>query len=241
MHSKLIGKDALEAYITIILDNPNISSIFLAEFSQPPLLRERTGITCEEEEIVTKALSIRESYGIPFWDALMVSCFYRSPVPNKLLDAAMYHQDTFGCTKEYSRDEIAKGDVQKTAKTLDNGRILAITSEVKLKNGSIYHIPMLDFHCPISSENLQLITGVLSRLVSGGALILESGESYHAFGMQIISKEDFIQFLGKSLLFTPIIDRAYIGHQLIEGRCALRISNGGRGKKKPQVVSVLNG
>jgi hypothetical protein len=49
---------------------------------------------------------------------------------------------------------------------------------------------------------------------------------------------EWMDFLGRALLFAPIVDRAYLAHQLLERRCALRISAVGDEKPVPRVVHV---
>jgi hypothetical protein len=116
---------------------------------------------------------------------------------------------------------------------------LELTSEVICDSGATEHIPLLDFHCPISSSNRNLVAEVAKRLLPGGAIILESGDSYHVYGRKTVSSAALTCLLAKSLLFSPIVDRAYIAHQLIEGRCALRISAGGQKRLVPTVVAVI--
>lgn len=57
--------------------------------------------------------------------------------------------------------------------------------------------------------------------------------------MKILTQPEFEKFLGTALLLAPIVDRAYIAHQLIEGRCALRLTPGGGKSQVPTVVAVL--
>jgi len=59
--------------------------------------------------------------------------------------------------------------------------------------------------------------------------------------MSLIAKEDFQVFIGAAMLFVPIVDRAYLAHQLLEGRCALRLTPGGGKSQVPTAVAVLPG
>jgi len=114
-----------------------------------------------------------------------------------------------------------------------------VLSEVQLSGGRIGHLPFLDFHCPVAENSLRLVTNVARILFSGPGIILDSGHSYHAVGLNIVDTERLIDILARALLFNPIVDRAYISHQIIERGCALRISRGGHQDKTPVVVAQL--
>lgn len=85
-------------------------------------------------------------------------------------------------------------------------------------------LPLLDFHCPETSENDTLVQQVCKELFQNAALVFSSGESYHALGLHSMDDPTFQKFLARSLLFAPIVDARYVAHQLIEGACALRLS-----------------
>lgn len=90
-----------------------------------------------------------------------------------------------------------------------------------------------------NSRHRKIVEAVAERLFEGGSILLESGESYHAYGARLMSEEQFRRFLGKALLCAPIVDRAYLAHQWTEGRCALRLTAGGGKSNVPKVVSIL--
>ena len=107
-----------------------------------------------------------------------------------------------------------------------------------MTDGKISHLPLIDFHCPASAENARLALAVGRRIIDGSFLLLLSGKSYHAVGLKPILSDELVCFLSKALLFSPIVDRGYIAHQLIERRCALRISKGGHANVIPTVIAV---
>ncbi len=237
-YSKLIGSRAAEIFTTIVKANNRIDTVFIHDFSQPPLLQDRIVLSVMEEKLVENALELRELHELPFWDAVLVSCFRTPAVPEQLLDAVTYHQDYSHSIVGMSRDEVVTGElIRLSERTREVGT--AMLSEVNLVDGSVGHIPMLDFHCRACENNLKLVSAVSKRLFPGGGFVLESGKSYHGVGLKILSAEKFIDFLSKSLLFCPVVDRAYIAHQLIDRRCSLRISKGGRSQKIPHVVAVI--
>lgn len=68
---------------------------------------------------------------------------------------------------------------------------------------------------------------------------MESGRSYHYYGCELLSEEEWIVFLGKSLLMSGYTDDRYIGHQLVDGHCVLRLSSRKSKANVPMVVSAL--
>jgi len=101
------------------------------------------------------------------------------------------------------------------------------------------HIPMMDFMCPPSYENQQALSGLLRELNHGRGFLLESGRSYHYYGLQILDERQWHVFLGKCLLMSGFVDDRYVGHQLVDGHCVLRLSAGQLKAKIPTVIAEL--
>ena len=100
-------------------------------------------------------------------------------------------------------------------------------------------LPLLDFHCPESTENDHLISDVCKQLYRGAALVFSSGESYHTLGLDPLDEQGFRDFLTRSLLFAPIVDARYVAHQLIEGACALRLNSSMEKPNRPRLKFTL--
>jgi len=118
------------------------------------------------------------------------------------------------------------------------GLLLALNSNLLLKDGRVGQIPMMDFSCEINRKNEGLIKRLMKEINLPGFLIV-SGNSYHT-----VSKELFIdnqrgweKFLGKCLL-SNLADYRYIGHCLDKGYSSLRISNSEKGNE-PRIVDVI--
>ena len=95
---------------------------------------------------------------------------------------------------------------------------------------------MLDFHLPSGSENQATAVASLNAVRAGRGLLVESGKSYHFLGIDTVSSEELWAFLARALLLGPLVDRAWIAHQLLEGRCALRVSSRVGQANMPKVV-----
>jgi hypothetical protein len=218
----------------------NVREIRLAKCSPLPLLQARFNLTAAERGVYERALELRRRTGLCFWDAALLELPF-VPDAVRLLDAAMMHVSLRGDEKILSWSEISSGGLERAcAEFSQEGEAsLTLLSEVVCRDGSIGHLPMLDFHAFKSPANQLLVEAAATRLFPDGSILLDSGESYHAYGTRIISQEDFRRFLGNAMLLAPIVDRPYVAHQLIEGRCALRLTQGGGKSRVPMVVAVL--
>src|SRR5262249_21914021 len=112
-------------------------------------------------------------------------------------------------------------------------------SRVEVKTGELRHIPMIDFHCPATGDNNELVLAAIDTLEVGPGFLIESGKSYHFLGLELLSENALPQFLGKLLLLSPTIDRAWVAHQLIESACALRVSPRMDGGLGPRVLKRI--
>ena len=98
---------------------------------------------------------------------------------------------------------------------------------------------MMDFMCAPSSTNLGLLTHLLGDLHQGRGCLLDSGRSYHYYGFRLLSGTEWQIFMGKCLLMSSLVDDRYIGHQLVDGYCVLRLSSGNLKSCVPTVVADL--
>ncbi len=163
------------------------------------------------------------------------------PDSSRLLDAAMMHVSLRGHERALSMTAVNAGALEHMCSEFraEGESNLTLLSELTRCDGSTGHLPMIDFHAFKSPANQRLVEAVAEKLFPDGSILMDSGESYHAYGTRVLSPEDFRRFLGTAMLFVPIIDRAYVAHQLIEGRCALRLTTGGGKSQVPVVVAVL--
>ena len=101
------------------------------------------------------------------------------------------------------------------------------------------HIPMVDFACPINAENTELIKKYFA-LSGHEGVIIESGNSYHFYGFDLLLERELFSFLGRCLLFGGLTDSRYIGHKIIDGFANLRISRSMRHSSLPFLSAVVS-
>jgi len=113
-------------------------------------------------------------------------------------------------------------------KRLKQNRDLAIHSVINV-NDKIFHIPMIDF----SMKNINDFSAPpIKKLIEYWNMdfaIFSSGRSFHAYGNKLLSEKEWIRFMGSLLLLNEpsgrkIIDTRWIGHRILAGYSALRLS-----------------
>ena len=171
-----------------------------------------------EQEMFEKAINMQKNIGLPFWSGIMLSAFNNEAYSSALLKSA-FHHNVIDNMLMIDREEVAAGI------KLDgnDNRRWAVNSKVIMTDGRIRHIPMIDFHIPASQQNLRVVMDVCDVLGLTNGFILESGASYHYIGKKLMTEEELMSLLGNALLFSPIVDGAWISHQLRERSCSLRI------------------
>jgi hypothetical protein len=142
---------------------------------------------------------------------------------------------------EVSANEFGEkvAELMEKARSLSNA--LAIYSECRDDSRNHYHIPMLDLH--INSAHgrraLDLIIEALLRIGETDGAILESGKSFHYYGLRLMSERQWRRFMSACLLLGPVADVRYIGHRLLAGKAALRLNKAPYKETEPTIVACL--
>lgn len=140
---------------------------------------------------------------------------------------------------ELLRNEVSAERLRAIAQGLRGHQLLGVVSSVSLTGGGSGHIPMMDFTCAPSTRNREVLTRLLREIGQERGFLLESGRSYHYYGVELLTEEAWKKFLGKCLLMFGYVDDRYIGHQLVDGHCVLRLSAGKLKASVPRVVAEL--
>jgi hypothetical protein len=214
------------------------SDIRFARLPIPPAMQDRLPNNGEVAAIIKNSLQLRDSYDFPFWDGVLLLSERSGNVPDSTLIGAGFHQPLRSALQQWScrAEEVSASQISHLEGSVHPGEILVLLSEVRIAS-EVRHIPMLDFALPSSSENDSIVHAVVSKLDVAGYL-LNSGNSYHFYGERLVETEEWRAFLGKALLFSPLVDHRWIGHQLIEGCAALRISKNSQGALPTLVARV---
>jgi hypothetical protein len=238
-----VGLAASRAVALLLSSISGIEEVYLAESRPLPHLQKRFDLSPTERTVFDRAIEERSRTGLPFWDAALLQ-LANEPRALRLLDAALAHVSFRGQEQTLSWLSAVSGGLERACDGFDaaSEANLTLLSEVRCSDGSFRQLPMVDFHALSAVPNQRrVVEAVVERLFPDGAVLLESGESYHAYGTRLLSHGDFHLFLGRALLCAPIVDRAYLAHQWIEGRCALRLTAGGGKSRVPKVVALVAG
>lgn len=239
MNKISLGLEAAELVEHIMNEQPDGTNIAIIEIPAVPVLQDRFSLSSEEISIITEGQQLRATSALSFWDSVLLSTFGARHLPFQILRGASFHNNAATNRIVAAKDSYTAEDVRNLFSSLPPGHMLAFLSRLTHVDGTVCHVPLLDFHCPISDQNLRLAIELIRILDTGPGWILESGKSYHFYGQRVIAADELSRFLGRSLLFSPIVDRAWIAHQLIEGACALRVSPKFSGDRPPYVVARL--
>lgn len=231
----LVGTDAPTAYRDLILAHTDVVAITVCRYRTPPLLQQRIRATPFEQEIIAIALDIRSEVKIPFWEAIFAACLRAGKCSDPLIDAALFHNGLGDLTTISAKSLKLDGLKDIVASGQSN---IGLASRVELSDVDAHHLAMMDFHCSITEENTEIVASICRRLMPNGFLMLDSGDSYHACGVVLLTEEERLEFLSKSLFFAPIVDSSYIAHQLMQPMSSIRISTGGSRTKCPEVLRV---
>jgi hypothetical protein len=87
----------------------------------------------------------------------------------------------------------------------------------------VWHLPMLDLGVPVGPKGEAAAVDALESLNLFG-LLFDSGKSFHFFSASLITGNELWALIGRAQLLAPIVDARWASHQLIDGRCSLRIS-----------------
>ena len=204
---------------------PEGSTLSFVTFDFAPSIENRGKLGSADKVAVAAGLHLRETVRLPFWDGVLLAASTgECSASDGLLDAAAFHQIIGSRRVWLPVQEVNVARLNAMCEEAQQcGRMLAVTSAVRLPDGVTKHLPMMDFHLAYSSTATAFLTKLVARWEVPGTL-LRSGKSYHFYGRALFDESALTRFLGQTLLFAPIVDRAWIAHQLIEQSCALRIS-----------------
>lgn len=117
------------------------------------------------------------------------------------------------------------------------GRQLAsLSSHVATADGSGAHLFMLDLGLP---EHLTLaaVRDAMRALEIDGQIV-RSGRSYHLYAHRLGTWSEYVAFLARASLLSPLVDSRWALRQITDGRGSLRISsNSGRDVLTPTPAS----
>jgi hypothetical protein len=174
-----------------------------------------------------------------YWEAVLAAR-WSPPEFTTLVNEALRHdaEDEVERRVQISAKNLSQEKLVQMISALTDDRVLALYSNCELDTGEPAHIPMMDFRCPPNSDNLRRVELSMKAMGLRGA-ILESGNSYHFYGFELFGEDEWLDFMAKCLLLSPLTDSRYVAHRLLGRACVLRISASNSKPTMPFVRSVL--
>ena len=217
--SIMLGADTCAVVAHIVATHPEIGHVYFGAPRVNPQLLDRVANKPSDRQFVEVALKRNRDLDLSTWFLALSA----SNIPQGVLDAAAFHQGISSSQFSVPADGLTADTVDELARRQPQDRIFSLCSLVQLRAGSKKHLPMIDFQCRKTATSLDLVRDVTIRVGGGAGFIVETARSYHFFGLEVFSEYELAQFLGRALLYAPIVDQAWITHQLIDMCCALRI------------------
>jgi hypothetical protein len=151
--------------------------------------------------------------------------------------------------------EIQQKVLDELAENHGKGWNVALSSRVVLEDGREGHLILVDLALSKSKKNLELVKNRFKEMIKpqyGGGFFLETGNSYHYFGENLLdSRDELVEFSGNSLITSIVADKPtkvsirylvddrHVGHSLIRGSFNLRLTTKGSKKFIPRVVDYI--
>ncbi len=123
-------------------------------------------------------------------------------------------------------DFLQVARVEKAIAATPDGQELALHSDVHMLGGEERHLVMIDMSTG-ARAHLEKLRVFLGDNFFQQVAWFSSGRSFHGYGSELLSKEDWVKFMGVLLLankprMEPTVDPRWIGHRLLAGYSALR-------------------
>lgn len=237
------GISALQLIGLLPQINSRLRVLSLKTYSPTPTLEERLSASqnVAMQCIFRKADNLRnDDKQLPYWESIL-SAASGTDESDTLINEAIKHDVTHEAFErfELTPEDLCSGALQRKAYSLPENVVIALCSNCRTEDGTIMHLPMMDFRSEPSAQNLRTVKKAIAEVTAVGGAILESGRSYHYLGFSLVHEREWLSFLAKCLLLSPLTDIRYIAHRMLEGIGALRISTCTRKPYMPKVVDFI--
>jgi hypothetical protein len=231
----ILAKNSPVTDLIYIIDNyfPEIIQYHFIVFKPSPGIEQRMGLR--------RSSSFTLWFGKKKWEfekELILKAQEEGP-KDRVVEKLLSHNDR----EEKKLIPVHKGKVREWLETkikdLDDTEVIGFSSKCIVGDGKVMHLPMMDFSCAPSPSNYEFIRLALKKLGEKKGVILASGKSFHYYGMDLQTPEEWQRFMHRCLLLSPFTDIRYISHRLISGYCILRITANLVKQTVPEVTGFL--
>lgn len=236
------GMDAAEFVASLAAAHPEVAAMSFCAFRPEPDVGERmAGVLGPAGGWLRETLQrLSADRDLGRVVGAIIAGVERRGDARTLVGQALRHDKSTYREVEMRRDEVTARAIAKFQSEAGADCVVGLKSTVRVGGGAVRHLPMIDFNCVPSPESLGFVKTALRQIDQRRGVVLASGRSYHFYGLELLSEEEWRRFLGRCLLLAPPVDVRYVAHRLIDGYCVLRISANARKPKVPSVVDVLD-
>ncbi len=117
----------------------------------------------------------------------------------------------------------------------ETDQTIGIISRVCTPYGEEKHIPILDLSIYPNQENAHFVKSTFEHEGISGFL-LNSGNSFHFYGKDLLYEDEWLRFMYKSLLIPTVTDTRHVGHRLLDGYGTLRLTTNAHKPKIPELI-----
>lgn len=151
---------------------------------------------------------------------------------------SIYENDSPGSGRSRYRRLVETTDLTRSflfglQETLSPTAELAIKSLIKSK-GRVYHLALIDFQYPELDDHFSQMIAAFKEQYSAPLYLFRSGRSFHGYQDLVLTESAWQSYLGALLLLNrpsqreEIVDSRWIGHALLQGFMALRLTKNTR-------------
>lgn len=225
----------LAEYLPALLRAARIETVELDVLHRRPSFQGGE-VSSRAQSITDPARDEHRARGFGFWEFVLAEAVTAdSETRGALLDAALRHNSNAAIRVRLEREEFVERLSAGEYENLPPRDLVSFYSRVEVAGEEQrMHLPLLDLGVKPGSDGEASAIDALRALGLRG-LLFESGRSYHFYGADPVTQPHLVAILGRAQLLSPIIDSRWVSHQLIDGRCGLRISTDSERTPTPPV------
>jgi hypothetical protein len=131
-----IGATAVDALAALLELHAEIAALAVFEPATVPLAQERLPSDQGSASIIEVGLAIRHNFALPFWDAVLLSCFGSGLGAFHILEKALFHNSPPRRLLWVSRNDWSAKHLARLLHDLEGSQILVVSSCARLSDGT---------------------------------------------------------------------------------------------------------
>lgn len=214
----------LAEYLPALLREAGVETVELDVLHRRPSFKGGE-VSAQAQSITNPARDEHRARGFGFWEFVLASAVTTDPETRRgLLEGALRHNSAGALRVRLGRDEFIERLSAGEYSNLPSRDLVSFCSPVEISGeDQRMHLPLLDLGVKPGPDGQASAVDSIHALGLRG-LLFESGRSYHFYGSEPVAQPDLVALLARAQLLSPIVDSRWVSHQLIDGRCGLRIS-----------------